>query len=182
VRSPGLASDTDVADRILRALRRILRRVSSHSRAIGRATGLTIPQHLCLRALAAHAPGPATAADLGRALQVSAPTTSRLLDRLEDAGMIRRKRDRKDRRRVFLTLTEEGRARIAQSPEPLQEEFVRRLRGRSAARRRELLRALETIVELLEATSMDASPVLTPEVEVRESPPREQRPRRTPPG
>lgn len=153
----------DVAYPILRSVRRILRRVSEHSRALSQAAGLTVPQLLCLRALAeCDGQGPATAAAISRKLQLSPPTVCRILDRLERAGHVVRERDPSDRRRIALRLSRSGRAALARSPTPLHEEFLARVRALSQAERDELLASLQRVVDLMEAGDIDAAPLLAP--------------------
>jgi DNA-binding MarR family transcriptional regulator len=71
---------------------------------------------------------------------ISAPALSGHVDRLENAGLIARVRDEEDRRRVGLTLTEEG------------ERLLRRLRARRTTWLAERLRGLDdTDVAAIEA-------------------------------
>jgi DNA-binding MarR family transcriptional regulator len=71
---------------------------------------------------------------------ISAPALSGHVDRLEKAGLIARVRDEEDRRRVGLTLTEEG------------ERLLRRLRARRTTWLAERLRGLDdTDVAAIEA-------------------------------
>ncbi len=65
--------------------------------------------------------GPSRAADLGRELQVSAPTVSGIVDRLEKAGYVRRSPDKEDRRSVMIELTPEGKKLVSK----LRDVFVR---------------------------------------------------------
>ena len=51
-----------------------------------------------------------TTTRLAQVLPVKAPHVSRVVTRLVDRGLIRRRRPRNDRRVVFLTLTDEGKA------------------------------------------------------------------------
>jgi DNA-binding MarR family transcriptional regulator len=154
---------TDVADDALRAIRRILRKTSEHSRQLSRQFGLTVPQVLCLRFIAdAKADVEVTVAMVSQAVQLAPATVSRILDRLEDATLILRERRSQDRRKVCLSLTDLGRQQIAKLPRPLQEQFVLRLRALPDERQRQLLGALEKVVEMMEAGDLDAAPVLEP--------------------
>jgi len=54
--------------------------------------------------------GAAGLSDLARAEQVKPPTMSRLVDGLEAAGLVVRAGDPRDRRKVRVTVTEQGRA------------------------------------------------------------------------
>jgi DNA-binding MarR family transcriptional regulator len=54
--------------------------------------------------------GPRSAADLCKGISYDAGAMTRMLDRLEHKGLIRRSRSAEDRRLMILELTEEGRA------------------------------------------------------------------------
>lgn len=156
-------STTDIADDALRAIRRILRKTSEYSRQLVRQSGLTVPQVLCLRFIAEAQPDDeVTVAMVSGAVQLAPATVSRILDRLEDAGLVLRERRSQDRRKVCLSLTESGRRQVDKLPTPLQEQFVARLKGLSPGEQRQLLGSLEKVVEMMEATGLDAAPVLEP--------------------
>ena len=70
--------------------------------------GVTMPQAIALQTLQA-ADGRASARDLGRDCHMLASTVTGVIDRLEQAGYARRERDLRDRRVVWVTLTDEGR-------------------------------------------------------------------------
>lgn len=70
--------------------------------------GLTYPQYLAMMALWEHTPR--TVGDLGETLGLDSGTLTPLLKRLEAGGLISRKRDPADERRVNIDLTAEGRA------------------------------------------------------------------------
>ncbi len=107
---------------------------------------------------------------VAEAVQLSAPTVSRILDKLEKGGYVSRERKSKDRRRVCVSLTESGWQRIENLPTPLHEQFLVRLESLDPIECLGLLKALERIVELMDAEGIDASPLLTPELEVGPTP------------
>lgn len=151
-----------VADRILKAIRRILRRTAEHSRYLHKEAGLTVPQLLCLRVIGqADGHEEITATKLTGVIQLTAPTVSRILDRLEALGLITRERASSDRRKVRLRVTRAGRARLRKLPLPLQEQFLERLDSLPKRQRQELLNSLETIVEMMGAGDLAVAPVLT---------------------
>jgi DNA-binding MarR family transcriptional regulator len=82
---------------------------------------------------------------------------------------VNRERRAKDRRKVCLSLTAAGLERFQTLPIPLQEIFVRRLSNLPAKERTALLASLRRIAELMEATEIDAAPLLTPEVDIKVS-------------
>lgn len=153
----------DITHDLLRAIRRIVRRISEHSKHLSAAYGLTVPQLMCLKAigeLEEHAE--ITVAGVAGAVQLSPATVSRILDRLVKAGLVDRVRSEEDRRRVLLSLTAAGVERYYTLPRPLQEEFVERLMALDPAERSRLLDAVLRINELMEATDLEAAPVLAP--------------------
>lgn len=168
---PGPRVEADeVSDEILRALRRILRRVTLHSRQMLRDTGLTLPQLLTMRVLSDHAGGEASQVEISRALQLTQPTVTGIIDRLERAGLVARKRSTSDRRKIAVSLTDAGRARSKALPTPLQEQFMSRLMQLSAGERSALLASLNRVVALMEAESIDAAPILVPDADVKAAP------------
>ena len=54
--------------------------------------------------------GPLTVGEQARHLEIGRATASELLDRLEAKGLVERMRDQRDQRRVFVWLTDAGRA------------------------------------------------------------------------
>ena len=123
---------------------------------------------LCLKAIDdADENAEVTAAMVAENVQLSAPTVTRIVDRLEMAGYVSRARDSQDRRKVCLSLTELGRKRLETLPTPLHDQFLERIKKLTARERMALLQSLKQIVEMMEAEGMDASPVLTPEIDVK---------------
>jgi DNA-binding MarR family transcriptional regulator len=160
-------SKRDSTERILRAIRRIIRKTSAHSRQIARDTGLSVPQSLCLRVIGEAKPNDEiTVVRVAESVQLAPATVSRLLDRLEEAELVVRERRSRDRRKVCLRLTPLGRRGLRKMPPLLQEQFTARLQALSERKQGELLRALETIVDLMEAMEMDAAPVLDPKLAI----------------
>lgn len=70
--------------------------------------GITYPQYLALMAL--WEASPQTVGALGRRLRLDSGTLTPLFKRLEKAGLVVRRRDPEDERRVLIDLTEAGRA------------------------------------------------------------------------
>lgn len=152
-----------VSDRILRAIRQIVRQISEHSNYLSRDSGLTLPQLLCIRAIGVgQDAGGLTVGDVARRVHLSAGTVSRIIDRLVIRDLVDRQRGTVDRRKVRLTLTDLGVERFRTLPNLLQIDFLTRLAALPADEQRAILNALERVVDLMEATGLDASPLLAP--------------------
>ena len=71
------------------------------------------------------------------------PGITGLIDRLEEAGFVKRERCREDRRVIYVALTEKGRKTLAALDEPLQELHEKLIGHLSQAELKELIRLLE---------------------------------------
>ena len=83
---------------------------------------VTLTQYRSLVILAAR--GPQGVADLAKAVAVTAPTASRLCERLVRKGLVRRRTDRRDRRQVRVGLTGAGRHLVDTVTERRREEIA----------------------------------------------------------
>jgi MarR family transcriptional regulator, organic hydroperoxide resistance regulator len=79
-----------------------------HAGALLHGLGLSAGQELLLMLL--WDKQPRSQAELTREMAIEPPTTSKMLSRLERAGLIARNRSERDRRTVLVTLTEAGQA------------------------------------------------------------------------
>ena len=80
---------------------------------IWHAAELTLAQARVLRRLAKQ---PQSLGQLGTELALAPPSMTRLVDRLEERGLIERRRDLDDRRKVVARLTDEGRRLVSAIP------------------------------------------------------------------
>ncbi len=147
-----------VEDRILRSLRRISRAIELHSKQLKAAHRLTAPQLICLREL--RDGGATTPSELARAVSLSQPTITGILDRLESRGLVHRSRNPRDKRRVITELTDEGRTAVDSAPMPLHARFAARLAKLKEEEREQIESVLARIVKMMEAEAIDAAPML----------------------
>ena len=78
--------------------------------------GLSYPQFLILITIEASEP-PVTETDISDAIQRNLNTVSMMLDRMEKAGLVKRKRSAKDRREMQVSLTAEGKNKLGKGIE-----------------------------------------------------------------
>ena len=95
----------------------------------------------------AGAEGPKSASDLCKGISYDAGAMTRMLDRLEAKGLIRRNRSAHDRRLMHLELTEEGRAAYPRMREISLTVANRFLRGFTKAEARQLEGMLARMLE-----------------------------------
>ena len=144
--------------RILQSIRRIIRAVDIHSRKLLSTSKLTGPQLLSLITIAES--GPLTSVDLGKRVYLSPSTIVGILDRLEDKELVSRKRDREDRRKVFVEVTPKGQEVVENAPSPLQDKLADALGKLPDLERATIALSLQRIVDLMEAGQIDAAPIL----------------------
>ena len=105
--------------------------------------GLTTEQFGVLASLKSR--GPLRPIDLASMLERSPNTISMLVDRMVKAGLVRRTRDRKDRRAVFVSMTDKGREAVNPAA-PAGWEFIHELLSPlSYDEQRALASMLETV-------------------------------------
>ena len=105
------SDDSDV--RLLRAYLDSVTLSEALQTRIWHVAQLTLAQVRALRKLAKQ---PRSLGQLGAELVLSPPSVTRLVDRLEERGLIERRRDDDDRRKVLANLTAEGRRLVGEIP------------------------------------------------------------------
>ena len=152
-RATNIGASSEVGE-ILRAVRRIVRRVESHSREMEERLGVSTAQLLLLEAVARDEA--ASQADLGARIDLAPSTMVGITDRLVAAGLVARVRVPTDRRRYHVQLTDQGRAFLAAVPQTLHHRFLDRLAALPEEDRVRLASALVEVVRLLEAEQVPA--------------------------
>lgn len=156
--SPEPVSATRYDLRILQALRRIIRAIDLHSRKLSAQHKITGPQLVCLLSVEEHEP--VTPSAIARHVHLSPSTVIGILDRLEAKEFVQRARDLKDRRLVQVSLTEQGKALVANAPSPLQETLAEQMNHLPDAELAMIAESLDRIVEMMEVRHIDAAPML----------------------
>jgi DNA-binding MarR family transcriptional regulator len=92
----------------LAKFRRGMRQFLSSSEFIAQARGVTTQQYQAMLEIKAHPAGELSVGDLAEGMLMQHHSAVQLADRLQDAGLIERRRSPSDARSVLLTLTAEG--------------------------------------------------------------------------
>jgi DNA-binding MarR family transcriptional regulator len=137
------ASSTDVAARLRLGITRTARRLRQEGGA-----PLSPSQAAALATVERH--GPLTPSELAQRERVQRPTVTRVLARLEEAGLVTRAADPGDRRSSLVTVTAAGAELLAHSRGRKDLFLARRLERLTPADRETLARAAELLDALLE--------------------------------
>ena len=109
-------------EQLLISLRRVIRAIDIHSRQLNKLSGLTGPQLMVIQKIdQLDAP---LAKQIAQEINLSAATVTTIIDRLENRGMVIRKRSETDKRKVHLSLSDAGKTLLNSAPKPLQEHFI----------------------------------------------------------
>jgi DNA-binding MarR family transcriptional regulator len=147
-----------IEERTVAALRQIMRAVDLHSRHLMDECGLTGPQLAALRE--ASRLGPVSSGALARAVHLSQPTVTGILNRLEKRGLILRSRGESDRRTVTVALTDLGREVLSRAPSLLQDRLRAELSRLEEWEQSMTLATLQRVAAMMGAEDLEAAPHL----------------------
>ena len=142
----------------LTAMRKILRATESNSKKLMHETGLTPSQLIFMQILDGEQEK--TAGHVASRMGITQATTTALLQKLETAGMIQRRRGEKDRRQVWLSLTEKGRKVLAIAPDGVHAQFHQQFTALKDWEQTMLVAALERVADMLDSHHLDAAAVI----------------------
>lgn len=152
------ASLMETYDQVLVSLRQIIRAIDLHSKKLERDSGLTGPQLLVMQLISTH--GEITSGVIAREVSLSQATVTSILDRLERKGMLKRERSTTDKRKVIVSLTEEGVIALEKAPTLMQESFIRSFNQLEDWEQSLILSSLQRVSDMMNATDLDAAPLL----------------------
>jgi DNA-binding MarR family transcriptional regulator len=152
------AATGELGEAVLVAVRRLIRAVDLHSKRLLQSHGLSGPQLLMLRELAASGGG--TVGGLAERVRLSQATVTEILGRLQRRGLVDRSRSPVDRRCVQNRLTTAGRQALRQAPPLLQEAFTERLARLQPWEQNQLLASVQRLASLMDAEGLDVTPLL----------------------
>ncbi len=145
-------------DQVLIAVRRVIRATDLQSKFLARTTGLTTPQILILHTI--HNQQELTIGQLAKAISLSQATVTTIIDRLEKRQLISRIRSARDKRKVYLELSDAGRETLHNAPPLLQEQFIKQFSNLKEWEQSMIIASLQRVAEMMDAEHIDASPVL----------------------
>ncbi len=154
---------------ILIQIRRIVRSINLESKKIQKEYGVSIPQVLCLNFLHGSHNYQATQSEIKKFLNLNSSTTSGIINRLEKKGYLARLPKAGDKRVVNISLTSSGDKLLTTMPSLLHEQLSKKLNQLEEKKLLELKESLNTLVKLLEIEKVDASPLLTIDIDLEEN-------------
>jgi DNA-binding MarR family transcriptional regulator len=127
------------------ALLRTTDLVRRHATALLDGHGITLQQFNVLRILRGAGDAGLPTLEVAERMIEQTPGVTRLLDRLEAKGLVRRQRCAKDRRQHLCWITQEGLTLLARLDGPVDRANRESLKGLGAGDQRELVRLLDLV-------------------------------------
>ncbi|MCG6122312.1 MAG: MarR family transcriptional regulator [Microvirga sp.] len=134
---------------LMKAIRVIAQAIDTRSKAMSRASGLTIPQIVILAGV--RDLGEVTTNGLSRHVDLSPGTVVSILDKLEERGFIVRYRSPTDRRIVHTRLTPSGAEILSHAPNLLPDAVTNAIEAMAPDKRRALVGAFRDVAGMLGA-------------------------------
>lgn len=148
-----MTNSTESSNHVLKVLRKIIRAVDVQSKQLVKEYGLTGPQILILKEL--HTEKNVTVGEIAANVDLSQPTVTNILDRLENRGFISRSRSNVDKRRVNIKIEEKGLRILDMNPSLLQEHFVRRFKELPDWEQSAILSSLQRVAAMMNAADIE---------------------------
>ena len=137
---------------VLGSIRKIIHGFDVYSRRLSRQYGITAPQLVCLSAVIEQ--DDITAREIAWRIHLGPSTLVGVLDRLEAKGLIERRRDPCDRRKVLISATDQGRQFATSLPSPLEEHLDAALSRLSEREQAKIAAALAKVGEMIETETI----------------------------
>jgi len=139
-------------------VRAVMVAADTYRRAMAAALGVGVTEVSALGEI--RQDGPLTPSELARRLGLTSPSVTSLLDRLEAAGLVARRRHPADRRSVLVELTEAGEELLLASFEQFSEDVAAAVRSASPEHVRELGELLGGVAGSLRTRAADRDGLL----------------------
>jgi len=157
-----MVKKSSVVSEIIDDVRRVFQVVNEQSKKAKRKTGLTGPQLWTIKTIAELSP--VRVSDLARRMYLHPATVVGILNRLELQGLIKRIRTTKDRRVVYVELTDAGNALVIKAPQVAQGLLVAGLEELPLEKLQGIASGLQELVNILGAQELPPQLMLSPEV------------------
>ena len=146
------------SDSVMIALRKIIQAIDINSKKLVKRVGLTGPQLVILQEISSL--GEVSVGEVARAVSLSQATLTVILNRMEKCGLLSRRRSQQDKRRVLVSITDNGKQVLEDAPPLMQEAFVDEFSSLQEWEQAMILCSLQRLVSIMDAKAIQAAPFL----------------------
>jgi len=143
-----------IAEETVNNLRRLFQVVNKQSKNEAAETGLTGPQLWAIKVLSGEAGDLITVSKLAQRMCLNSSTVVRILDGLEEKGLVERVRSTNDRRKVHVTLTSAGSLIVNQSPNVAHNLLIKSLNMLSENKLYNIANGLSQLVNIMDSENI----------------------------
>jgi len=138
---------------VIYQIRRLIQASSLYTKELNKQYQVSAPQLNCLLAL--YENGPLPPSQIAKQILVKSSTVTGIIDRLEQKGLVERKRSSPDRRVIIIELTEAGRTLAKDAPPPIQQKIMDGLKNLSNDELRNISASLNVLTRMLDVHELD---------------------------
>lgn len=162
-------TSSDSSSLVIMELRKIIQAIDRNSKRLVRRVGLTMPQLVILQYV--NSQTEVSVGIIAKNNHLGDATVTGILERLEKRGLISKRKSTRDKRRVLISITEQGRVLLDTAPPLMQEEFVDKFNELADWNQTMIYSALQQLSQMMSAASIEASPFLmvNPIAEIEET-------------
>lgn len=142
---------------ILIKVRKIVHSINLESKRVQKELGISIPQLLCLKHLAASDGFISTHGELMKTLSLNSSTVTGIINRLEQKGFVARLPKMQDKRITQIILTSKGHATLNEQPKVLHNQLLRNIEKLDEGSKQIINTALDMIITSMLIKDFDAA-------------------------
>jgi len=140
------------SEEVYSKLREIVQAMDIHSKYLHKYYGLSGPQLTILNELSNIDKMPT--GQLAQKVSLSQATVTDIIDRLEEKELVTRQRSSFDKRKVYIQISDKGRAIMQKNPSLLKEEFIRQFNELEDWEQTLILSSMQRIVSMMKPSKI----------------------------
>lgn len=138
---------------IILSIRRILQAKELYTKELNKKYQVSSSQLNCI--LTIYKDGPLPPSQIAKYIMVNSSTMTGIIDRLENKGLVERKRISHDRRVITIELTKAGKHLAKNAPPPIQQRVLDGLKSMSTQEITQIVHSLKRLTRMLHIHDLD---------------------------
>lgn len=146
-------TNRDYTKDIIFSIRRLLQAKEYYTKELNKKYRVSSSQLNCILAL--YENGPLSLSQIAKYIMVNSSTVTGIIDRLEQKGLVERRRISPDRRVITIQLTESGGKLAKHAPPPIQQKIIDGLKGLPPHEMEKIVNSLQMLTNMLDVQDLD---------------------------
>ena len=145
----------DLTREVIFSVRRLIQAKELYTKELNKKYQVSASQLNCLLAL--HENGPLPPSQIAKHIMVNSSTVTGIIDRLEQKGLVERKRISIDRRVITIQLTGTGRNLAENAPPPIQQRVIDGLKNLPSQEKEQIVHSLQVLTGMLDVQDLEVT-------------------------